>query len=324
MPTSRITDPNLQALRLLTALGSEASLGRAAVAIGISQPYASRLLSKFEAEHQLLLVRRGPAGTSLTRDGHLVAEWATEIVTSIDRLKVSMEALRATHADHVTIGSSLTLAESLVPPLLANFRVKQPRAKLVLRVQNSADVISNVLDGKVDIGFIESPGPVPDPLSVLRVGQDHLVVIAPAQHSWSREIRPISLRELAATPLVMREDGSGTRRMYYRLMEEHHHPVDPFMELNSNVAIRSAVAGGIAPGVLSVLAVSDNDAVPYHLVDTDPRFKRARPLRMIWREPRENDPTVHHFIQHVRSLRRRQGPTHTAGQHSDEGGLGSR
>lgn len=283
-------DPNLQVLRLLTALGSEGSLSRAAHRIGISQPYASRLIDRFESDHELLLVRRGPTGTTLTQDGLLVAEWATEMVRAADRLQVSMDALRAKHAEHIRIASSLSLAESLVPPILASFRADQPGVQIVLGVQNSAEVVAGVHEGRVDVGFIESPGPV-GKLDVLRVGQDHLVLLAPTGHPWAHTGRPITLREIASTPLVVREEGSGTRLMYDRLMATHHlRPVQPALVLDSNAGVRSAIAGGMAPGVLSILAVTGHDSPGLVQVRADDRLRQARPLRMVWREPREGDP----------------------------------
>jgi DNA-binding transcriptional LysR family regulator len=255
-----------------------------------------------------LLVRRGPTGTTLTQDGMLVAEWATEMVDAADRLQVSMDALRAKHAEHIRVASSLSLAESLVPPILASFRMDQVGVQIVLGVQNSADVIAGVLEGRIDVGFIESPGPV-DQLNVLRVSHDHLVVIAPTSHPWSRSNSPIDLREIARTPLIVREEGSGTRLMYDRLLAAHRlRGAEPFMVVESNAAVRSAVAGGMAPGVLSVLAVTGHGSPGFVQVPTDERLRQARPLRMIWREPREGDPTIQMFIKHVRALRSRNRP----------------
>jgi DNA-binding transcriptional LysR family regulator len=78
-----------------------------------------------------------------------------------------------------------------------------------LTVANSTRVIELVRDVKVRLGFIETPH-LPADLVTAHLRDDEMLVVTAPGHPWARRRRPLSLAEIAATPMVMREAGSGT------------------------------------------------------------------------------------------------------------------
>lgn len=113
---------------------------------------------------------------------------------------------------------------------------------------------------------------------------DELVTVVAPNHPWARRTSPITLEELAKTPLVTREQGSGTRDtlntvMAPRLLAE------PAVELTSNAAARVATIAGVAPAVLSYLAVKEAiDSRKLVLVPVQD-LQIRRMLRAIWTGP---------------------------------------
>jgi DNA-binding transcriptional LysR family regulator len=149
-------------------------------------------------------------------------------------------------------------------------------------------VASAILDGNADIGFTESPE-LPTGLASHHVATDRLTVVVPPGHPWTQRRSGITAAELAATPLVAREPGSGTRSHLEEALRAQAGAdwVPPVAELSSTTAIKSAVAAGIGPAVLSVLAVAPELAAStlHQVKVTD--LDLSRSLLAVWAEGRQ-------------------------------------
>jgi DNA-binding transcriptional LysR family regulator len=124
---------------------------------------------------------------------------------------------------------------------------------------------------------------VPAGLSARRVATDRLVVVVAPGHPWARRRQPLLLAELATTPLVVREHGSGTRDTVERVLAAAGARLAvPVVELGSTTAVRGAVMAGAGPAVISDLAVT-TELADGRLVKVDmaePAFGRS--LRAVW------------------------------------------
>jgi DNA-binding transcriptional LysR family regulator len=256
----RVSD--LMPFDLLLSVARLGSLGLAAAEHGISQPAASTRIRRLERQLGLSLIERSPHGSRLTPDGELVAGWAQAAIDAAAALDTGVTSLRARSEGVLRVAASMTIAEYLLPGWLTALRARDPDTAIALTAGNSTEVAAAVLDGGADLGFVESPD-LPPGLVSQRVATDRLTVVVPPGHRWERRRSGITAAELAATPMVAREPGSGTRRSY----EEALHAqaglgrVSPVAELSSTTAIKSAVAAGIGPAVLSSLAVAPELAV---------------------------------------------------------------
>jgi DNA-binding transcriptional LysR family regulator len=274
-------EPDLESLRLLVQVAELGSVGKAARAAGVAQPSATKRLAALERRAKLALLVRGPQGSVLTDDGKLVVAWAVKLLAAADEFRTSVSALRAEHAATLRIAASMTIAEALLPRWLHDLRRQEPSVHVGLTVTNSAEVARLVLKStEVDLGFVEGPG-VLEGLASRVVGTDELIVVVTRAHPWSRRRRPLTAAELAATPLVVREAGSGTRETLDRVLARFD-PVTPQLALGSNAAVKGAAVAGIAPAVLSRHAVEAELAsgalVPVEVSD----LKLDRRLRAVW------------------------------------------
>jgi molybdate transport repressor ModE-like protein len=253
-----MTAPDVESLRLLVLIGDLGSIGRAARELGLAQPSASNRLSVLERRLGLVLVDRSRRGSALTGDGQAVAVWARRVLQELDGLLTGAEALRTHRAAELRIAASMTLAEYLVPAWIGELRRVLPQLYVGLQVTNSERVTELVRGEDVDLGFVESPG-VPRDLASRRVATDRLVVVVPPAHPWSRRRRALTAAELAATPMIVRERGSGTRETVdTALRRAGAGGGTALLELGSAAAIRNAVIGGAGPAVISQLAVADD------------------------------------------------------------------
>lgn len=281
--------PELRALDLLVSVAETGSLGRAAERHGISQPAASLRVSSLERQLRLVLLDRGPTGSRLTPAGVAVVDWATPVLTAARSLVSGVAALHADQQGRLRVAASLTIADHRVPGWLMTLRARAPESRVALRVGNSQQVAQMVRQREADLGFVEGPR-VPKGLRSRVIGGDELVVVVAPGHPWTRRRRPLTLAELAATPLVQRERGSGTRDAVSHLLRRVGGPADPAAELGSTSAITYAVAAGDAPAVLSRLTVAaelrDGRLVS---VRVDEPELLSRTFRAVW--SRDTPPT---------------------------------
>ncbi|MEU2611365.1 LysR family transcriptional regulator [Micromonospora sp. NPDC007271] len=251
----QVTD--LTSFDLLLSVARLGSIGQAAAEHRISQPAASARLRYLERRLGLTLLQRTPRGSVLTPTGALIADWARGVVEAADSLAAAVQTLRSSHESRLAVAASQTIAEYLLPAWLVALRARQPDLVVTLQAANSAEVATRLLAGNADLGFVEGPD-LPPGLDAETVAEDRLSVVVAPTHPWARRRRGIAPAELAATPLVSREAGSGTRRALEAALREHH--IDtltaPLLELSSTTAIKHAVAAGSGPAVLSSLAVS--------------------------------------------------------------------
>ena len=276
--------PDLVALELLVGVDDRGGLGAAARAAGLAQPNATRMLRRLERQLGAVLVRRGRTGSVLTPEGTVVAHWAREVLADAERLLDAAAALRVEQQPELVVAASMTVAEHLIPRWLGAFRTLRDDVQIQLQVHNSMRVCDVVAEGGCDVGFVEGPT-VPEGLHSVAVARDRLVVVVPPQHPWARRRRPLTVAELAATPLVVREEGSGTRRTLDLALQEYDRTA-PLLELGSGAAVRTSVLGGTGPAVLSTLAVEEYlDSGRLVAVAVD-GLDLQRVLRAVWRPPR--------------------------------------
>ncbi|MGZ3145986.1 LysR family transcriptional regulator [Lentzea chajnantorensis] len=276
----RVTD--LVSYELLLSVAELGSIGRAAKAHGMSQPSASERLRLLEARVGVALLERTSRGATLTTAGQLVAGWAAPVLAKAADLDAGLTSLRADRQSHLKVAASLTVAEYLLPAWLIALRTVSPDTATVLTAGNSAHVADQVLADRADLGFIESTD-VPAGLDSRVVGHDELVLVVAPGHPWARR-RRITAATLAATPLVSREQGSGTRQALRSALRgiDLEITADPLLEMSSTTAIKAAATGGIGPAVLSAHAVA-TDLATRALVRvevTDLNLDRA--LRAVW------------------------------------------
>ncbi|MDN5851798.1 MAG: LysR substrate-binding domain-containing protein, partial [Actinomycetia bacterium] len=195
-----------------------------------------------------------------------------------DTLQAGIAALSEQRKGGLEIAASLTIAEYFLPRWLGELRRLMPEVHSALRVMNSAEVVTRVREREVRLGFIESPER-PSDMSTRSVGSDRLAVVVDARHEWARRVYAPTVDELATTPLVLREAGSGTRETFDRALG-----VDPHLalEVSSTSALVGAAINGVGPAVVSEVAVRSHlDAGVLVEVKTD--LDLGRPLLAIWR-----------------------------------------
>ena len=190
------------------------------------------------------------------------------------------------------VGSFGVLGEALEVTLRL-----RPGVSVRLSVMNSADVLAALERDDLDLGFVESPGPL-GRLHGAVVARDELVVVVAPAHPWAARRRPVPVAELAATPLVTREPGSGTRATVDGLLAGFDRAA-PLLECSSTGAVVASVVAGSGPAVVSSLAVETLRRAGVLVVVPVEGARFTRSLRAVWRPSERLRGPAGDFVLHA-------------------------
>ncbi|MGO1545196.1 MAG: LysR family transcriptional regulator [Gulosibacter sp.] len=290
-----------ESLELFVRVVDVGSINAVAAQVGRSQQAVSERMRRLETELELNLLERGARGSKPTEVGTLVADWAADLIEATNTFTARIESLRTDSNADLWVAASQTIAGYLLPQWLGALKSKGVNGATSPHVHavNSVEVVREVRAGTVSLGFIETLD-LPTDLVMRTVGHDELVVVVAPEHPWSERSEGISPAELAGTPLVVREEGSGTRQALETLLKEGDPGiviVPPAAEFSAVVSVKGAVTAGIAPAVMSAITVAD-ELVSGRLVSVPVRgLDLSRPLTAVWREDRNLTQTALELIE---------------------------
>ncbi|OIJ88798.1 LysR family transcriptional regulator [Streptomyces monashensis] len=270
--------PDLAALELLLAVARLGSLGAAAREVGITQPAASSRIRSMERQLGVALVDRSPRGSRLTDAGALVTDWARRVVEAAAAFDAGARALRDRRDSRLRVAASMTIAEYLLPGWLLALHAERPDTAVSLLAGNSTKVAELLLSGEADLGFVEGLT-VPSGLDATVIARDRLIVVTAPGHPWARRRRTLAARELAETPLILRERGSGTRQVLDAALGGL---ARPLIELSSTTAVKASAVSGAGPSVLSELVVGEELAMRRLVSIPVEGVSLQRELRAVW------------------------------------------
>src|SRR5262249_27547605 len=153
------------------------------------------------------------------------------------------DAEQANPVGHLLIGASSTIGNYVLPQIISKFIQNFPRSQLSLQVSNTEQVIRQIVNFEIDIGFIEG-NCYAEELLVTPWRQDKLIIIAAPQHALSQKPK-LTSHDLKTARWILREKGSGTREQFEVAMKAQ---VVPFLELSHTEAIKKSVETGVGIG----------------------------------------------------------------------------
>lgn len=240
---------SLRQLRAFVAVAKAAHLGRAAAALHLTQPAVSMQIRDLEAAVGLPLFERAGKGMRATAAGEAFLAYAKRVFATLKEAEDAIARLRGLKGGRVVIGMVGT-AEYFVPGLLARFRQAHPEVEIRLQLGNREQLGRALLDNELDLAVM-GRAPAGLPASAEAFATNPLAVVASPAHALARK-RRLAPAALADQPFIVREPGSGTRAAMQHFFAEHRLAPPAIMEMNSNEAIKQAVAADMGLAFLSL------------------------------------------------------------------------
>ena len=241
-------------LKVFRAVAEHLNFHKAAERLFLTQPAVTLQIKALEQDLGVRLFDRTAGRISLTSQGSILLGYASKMAALAAEAEQELGCQDGKVSGQLSLGVSTTIAQYVLPRLLGAFLADYPGVEFSLRSGNTSDIVQLLLDGKVAIGLIEGPardrGIRSEPFM-----QDELVLIAPRQF----ELDQMSGNQFLASTLLVREQGSGSRRVVETALEKAGFKLKSFrkvIELDSTEAIKSAVEAGLGIGFVSRWAIS--------------------------------------------------------------------
>lgn len=244
----------LRQLEVFLAIARAHSYRQAAEALHTSQPGLSQHVRELEGELGVRLFDRLSRGVVLTEAGRLLEERAQRVFATLTDVREVLGELQGLQRGSLLVGASTTPGIYVLPAVIGEFRRRHPGIDLRLRIANSRVIEEAIRAHEVDLGVVGGHGLAPGEECLAAGLVDELVLIVSPSHRWARR-REVAPTDLAAEPLLVREEGSATRRVTQRALEQAGVDWRASMELNHTEAIKQAVMAGLGVAFVSVHAV---------------------------------------------------------------------
>ena len=250
-------------LKVFRTVAEQMSFRKAAEVLHLSQPAVSQHIRALEEEVGVRLFDRARgeghgSQISLTEAGRVLLGYANTAAETMVAAQRALAALNHEAAGALRLGASTTVAQYVLPRILGAFLRQYPQVKLSLISGNTEQVVEAVAEEKVELGIIEGPAMRRD-VKTEQMVRDEMVLIVSPNHTWAARKGAIAPAELTKVPLLLRERGSGSRRVVERALKKAGLPVRSLrvaMELDSTEAIISGVEAELGVGFVSRYAVN--------------------------------------------------------------------
>ena len=246
---------NLDHLKVFYVAATKKNFSETAKIMHLSQPTVSLQIQQLESTLNVKLFERTTKSIKLTDFGKVLFDYAEKILHLVDQAKKELYLLSESIHGELNVGASLTTGEYILPYLLGSFAKAYPKINLLMKTYNSHQIIQQLENEEIHIGFIEAPIEH-EHLYQYPFLTDELVVISSVSDPppLLKNKKFITANELFSLPIILREPGSGTRQvMEDRLRENQLDPtkLNVVLELGSTESIKATVESGLGISVIS-------------------------------------------------------------------------
>ena len=241
-------------LKVFLTAAKTLSFTRCAEQLFISQPAVSKNISELEKHFRTRLFHRRGSGLELTESGRLLEKWSEKITSMYITLENEMAQMGKVNQGELRLGASTTIAQYVIPPVIAGFNGCYPDIRVSMITGNSERIEQALFAKEIELGFVENVSRRGG-LQYRHFADDRLVAVA---RSGADIPTRIKVSELQTIPLVLREKGSGTLELVTRRLASlgvSLQSLDVVAWLDSSEAIKAYLSASDAMAIISVAAV---------------------------------------------------------------------
>lgn len=245
----------LRHLMIFKYVCEEMNMTKAAKRLFMSQPAVSQTIRELEDKYQTQLFERLSHKLYLTESGAELLRYAEHILALNSELEEVMKS--RSRVQKIKVGATVTIGTYCLPQWIADINDKIHDVDILSSIKNTEDIERSILNSTIDLGLVEGDINAPD-IIVKPFIQDELVIICHGEHELSTK-EVVNKEDLENERFLIRENGSGSRRMFLDMVKNHGISIQIVGEFNNNEAIKNGVSSGLGLGVVSKASICAHD-----------------------------------------------------------------
>jgi DNA-binding transcriptional LysR family regulator len=243
-------------LRIFLSVFRNRSFSKASRELRLSQPTVSDHIRTLEGHLECTLFDRLGRKIIPTREAEVLYNHAIEITEKADSIRHALGQFKKEVAGELIIGASSIPGTYLLPSLVASFKKKYRAVSFQILVSDSKAIVEKVVKHEILLGMVGTKQNSSQ-ISYVPFMEDELIVVSAP--SLIKNYR-MKLKDLSKYPMVMREEGSGTRREAEKIFEAHGFSMETMQHagvFGSTDAVKQAVKAGLGIAVVSKFSVDE-------------------------------------------------------------------
>lgn len=281
---------SLKQLKYFHAVARSRHFGKAAESCAVTQPALSMQIQELEKFLGVQLLERGRSGVMLTESGKEIAARAARVLADVrDIVDVARQQDKVL-AGSLGLGVIPSVAPYILPQLLPMVRDAFPDLDLHIRESQTQTLVSELLDGQLDVLLLALPVDHPD-IETIRLFDDRFLLAMAASHQMSNRV--MATPDLLETEkLLLLEEGHCMRDQALAFCSLRRIENINTFGASSLSTLVQMVANGLGMTLLPELAVPlESRRGDIRLM----RFIDPEPQRVIGLAWRRSSPRKRHF-----------------------------
>ena len=296
---------NLKQLEAFVQVAEDGSFSKAAKGLFLTQPTVSAHISALEKELNIRLFIRNTKEVALSDDGKELYKYARQIVDIEKKIEARFGSQKGDDKHCITIAASTIPAQYLLPKVLLKFSERYPEEQLKLMETDSSQVVTQVVDHMVDIGFT---GTVLEKkhCKYIPFYKDELAIITPNTEKYQKLKEQVGdISWMKEEHLILREEGSGTRKEAEKQLKAAGIDIgqlDIIASIENQETIKRSVRQGMGITVLSRLAAKEEEESGLLLTFPIPKADQGRDINLVYNKNYKLTRSAERFVKIVREV----------------------
>ncbi len=285
----------LNQLRIYLKITQTLSITKSAEQLNLTQPAISIQLKNFQQQFDYPLIEIIQKKIHVTALGKEIAQAAESIINEIDNINYRSQNFKNKLAGHLKI-AIVSTGKYIMPYFLAKFLKENKSVDLTMDVTNKSKVIRSLLQNEIDFALVSI---LPENIQVNKFDliENELFLVG---NKSSENLKNIN-KDFENLPFILREEGSGTRQVMEKFIQENKIKIKKKIELTSNEAVKQAIIAGLGYSIMPLIGIRNEIETGRLKIIPIKGLPIKTTWRLIWLKEKRLSPIAESYLEFLKN-----------------------